>query len=161
MHLVAIKQTNKRYNNNPQGESPAQKAINKFSPRQHGKVNCMRNKGVINALEDMKRQIEIEEWAIYCNDRGSGSAGVRYIDNSEIIDSYLIFAKTKNNEKVPHCNDIYYISAEDFDEEDNEVVDEILDYYGEYVKRDEVLGLVVCQEHYDMEYTFYMLHIEG
>lgn len=109
----------------------------------------------------MKRQIEAEEWAVYSNDRGSGSAGVGYIDNASLIEGYLYFAKTEDNEKVPNCHDISYILAENFDEEDNEVVNEILYYYGEYVKRDEVLGMVVCQEHYDMEYTFYLLHIKG
>lgn len=121
----------------------------------------MKNNEVINALEDIKRQIEVEGWTIYCNDRGSGSAGVRYIDDADIIDDYLHFAKTGDNKDVPHCDDIYYISAEDFDEEDNEVVDEILDCYGEYFKRDEVLGLVVCNEYFDMNYTFYMTHIKG
>lgn len=120
----------------------------------------MRNEEVIKALEDMKRQIDVEGWAIYCNDRGSGSGGVSYIDNSEIIDSYLLFAKTGENEEVPHCNHVSYISAEDFDEDDKEVIDEILDCYGKYVTREEVLGFVVCHEHYDMDYTFYMAHIK-
>ena len=115
---------------------------------------------VISALEDMKRQIDVEEWAIYCNDRGSGSAGVRQVDNSDVIDDYLNFAKTGDNENIPNTYDIYYIPVEDFDEDDNEVVDEILDCYGQYVTREEVLGFVVCHEHYDMDYTFYMLHIE-
>ena len=122
-----------------------------------------KNEKVIKALEDMKRQIEAEEWAVYTNDRGSGSAGVSYIDykNASAIDSYLHFAETGDNENVPHCTDIYYISVDDFDDEDNEVVCEILEGYEEYVKRDEVLGLIVCSEYYDMEYTFYMLHIKG
>lgn len=115
---------------------------------------------VISALEDMKRQIDVEEWAIYCNDRGSGSAGVRQVDNSDVIDDYLNFAKTGDNENIPNTYDISYIPVEDFDEDDNEVVDEILDCYGQYVTREEVLGFVVCHEHYDMDYTFYMLHIE-
>ena len=121
----------------------------------------MRNKEVINALRDMKRQIEVEAWVVYCNDRGSGSAGARCIDDASIIDDYLHFAETGDNEKVLNCNNISYISIEDFDEEDNELVDEILDCYGKYVERDEILGLVVCHEHFDMDYTFYMLHIRG
>lgn len=115
---------------------------------------------VISALEDMKRQIEEEGWQVYCNDRGSGSGGVSYIDNASPIEDYLYFAETGDNEKVPNCHNISYISVADFDEDDKEVIDEILDCYGKYVTREEVLGFVVCHEHYDMDYTFYMLHIE-
>ena len=115
---------------------------------------------VISALEDMKRQIDVEEWAIYCNDRGSGSAGVRQVDNSDVIDDYLKFAKTGENSELPQCESISYTAVEDFDDEDKELVEEILENYGEYVEREEVLGFVVCHEHYDMDYTFYMLHIE-
>ena len=115
---------------------------------------------VISALEDMKRRIEEEGWTIFANDSGSGSAGVRQVDNSDVIGDYLNFAKTGDNENIPNTYDIYYIPVEDFDEDDNEVVDEILDCYGQYVTREEVLGFVVCHEHYDMDYTFYMLHIE-
>lgn len=115
---------------------------------------------VISALEDMKRQIEDEQWTIFCNDRGSGSAGVRQVDNSDLIDDYLNYAKTGDNENIPNTYDISYIPVEDFDEEDNEAVDGILDCYGKYVTREEVLGFVVCHEHYDMDYTFYMLHIK-
>lgn len=116
---------------------------------------------VIGALEDMKRQIEEEEWAVYTNDRGSGSAGVRYTDDSDVIEKYLNYAKTGDNSEVPHCEGISYTAVEDFDDEDVKIVDEILDCYGDYFERDEVLGLVVINEHYDMEYTFYMLHIKG
>ena len=108
----------------------------------------------------MKRQIEVEQWTIFANDSGSGSAGVRQVDNSDVIDDYLNFAKTGDNENIPNTYDISYIPVEDFDEDDNEVIDEILDCYGQYVTREEVLGFVVCHEHYDMDYTFYMLHIE-
>ena len=120
-----------------------------------------KNEKVISALEDMKRQIDVEQWTIFANDRGSGSAGVRQIDNSDAIDDYLNFAKTGNNSELPQCESISYIDAEDFDDENNVIVEEILEYYGEYVERDEVLGLVVCNEYYDMAYTFYMLHIKG
>lgn len=121
----------------------------------------MKNNEVINALKDMKRQIEAEEWAIYTNDRGSGSAGVSYLDDASIIDKYLQYAKTGDNSSVPNCNDIYYLSVDDFDDEDNEVVDEILSCYGECLERSEILGFVVCDEYYDMNYTFYMAHIKG
>lgn len=121
----------------------------------------MNKEEVVKALEDMKRQIEAEDWVVYCNDRGSGSAGVRYVDDESVINSYLTFAKSGNNEDVPNCEDVYYISIDECDEDDNEVIGEILNQYGDDVKRDEVLGLVVCQEYYDMPYTLYMLHIKG
>lgn len=121
----------------------------------------MMDKEVIKALEDMKRQIDDEEWVVYTNDRGSGSAGVDYVNDAGVIDNYLRFAKTGDNKSVPHCNDIYYISSSDFDEEDNEVVNEILEHFGDSVEREEILGLVVCSEYYDMSFTFYMLHIKG
>lgn len=116
---------------------------------------------VISALEDMKRQIEVEQWTIFANDRGSGSAGVRQVDNTEVIDDYLKFAKTGENSELPQCESISYTAVEDFDDEDKELVEEILENYGEYVERDEILGLVVINEHYDMDYTFFMLHIKG
>ena len=119
------------------------------------------NEKVISALEDMKRQIEVELWTIFANDRGSGSAGVRQVDNSEVIDDYLKFAKTGENSELPQCESISYTAVEDFDDEDKELVEEILENYGEYVERDEILGLVVINEHYDMDYTFFMLHIKG
>ena len=119
------------------------------------------NEKVISALEDMKRQIEVEQWTIFANDRGSGSAGVRQVDNTEVIDDYLKFAKTGENSELPQCESISYTSVEDFDDEDKELVEEILENYGEYVERDEILGLVVINEHYDMDYTFFMLHIKG
>lgn len=121
----------------------------------------MKNKKVINALEDMKRQIEVEGWTIFANDNGSGSAGVRQIDNSDVIDYYLNFAKIGDNENNPNIHDISYIPIEDFDYDDNEVIDEILDCYGKYFSREEVLGFVVCHERYDMDYSFYMTHIKG
>lgn len=108
----------------------------------------------------MKRQIEIEQWTIFANDRGSGSAGVRQVDNSDVINDYLKFAKTGDNSDLPQCESMSYVAVEDFDDEDKKVVEEILETYGKYVKHDEILGLVVCNEHYDMDYTFYMLHIK-
>lgn len=120
-----------------------------------------KNEKVIKALKDMKRQIEVEQWTIFANDRGSGSAGVRQVDNSDVIDDYLKFTKTGENSELPQCESISYTAVEDFDDEDKEIVEEILEYFGEYVERDEVLGLVVINEHYDMDYTFYILHIKG
>ena len=108
----------------------------------------------------MMRQIDAELRTIFCNDRGSGSAGVSSIDDASIIDAYLHFAKTGDNSEVPHCNSISYIPAGDFGVKENEVVDEILDCYGDYVERNEILGLVVCHERYDMDYTFYLTHIK-
>lgn len=121
----------------------------------------MKNEKVISALEDMIRQIDIEQWTMFANDRGSGSAGVRPVDNSDLIADYLKFAKTGNNEHIPNTNYISYIPVGEFDEEENKVVSEILDCYGKYLEPDEIIGLVVCHEHYDMDYTFYLLHIEG
>lgn len=116
---------------------------------------------VTSALKNMKRQIEAEDWVIYANDRGSGSAGVHCIDDASVIDNYLRFAETGDNESVPNCSEVSYISSDDFDDEDNEIINEILQDYGKDVSRDEILGLVVCHEHYDMDYTFYMMHIAG
>lgn len=121
----------------------------------------MDNKQVINALEDMKRQIEAEQWTIFCNDRGSGSAGVRSIDDASIIEAYLHFEKTGDNSDVPNCIGISYIPVGDFGEEENEITEEIFENYGEYVEPDEILGFVVCHERYDMDYTFYLAHIKG
>lgn len=120
-----------------------------------------KNEKAIKALEDMKRQIEEEQWTIFANDRGSGSAGVRQVDNVDVIDDYLKFAKTGENSELPQCESISYTSVDDFDDEDNEICGEIVEQYSEYVERDEVLGLVVINEHYDMDYTFYLLHIKG
>lgn len=120
-----------------------------------------KNMEVIEALNDMKRQVEYEEWAIYTNDRGSGSAGVRYLVDIDVIDSYLYFAKTGDNSRVQQCQNLYYVPVNDFTEEENEVIDEILDMYPEEIERDEILGFVIAQENYDMEYTFYMAHIRG
>ena len=120
----------------------------------------MKKNEAINALKDMKRQIEVEEWTIPSNDNGSGSAGVSFIRDTSAIDEYLHFAETGDNENIPQCHDIYYISADDFDDEDNEVIDEMLKY-ADFVDKNEIIGLVVCEEYYDMEYTFYLAHIKG
>ena len=117
-------------------------------------------KQVISALEDIKRQIDVENWDIPVNDRGSGSAGVRYINDSNIIDDYLYFAKTGDNSSIPQCDDIDYISVSDFGEDENEIINEILDVT-DFVEKDEILGLIACYEHYDMDYVFYFAHIKG
>ena len=120
----------------------------------------MRNTIAANALKDIKRQIDIEEWAIPTNDRGSGSAGVSLLNDTEAIDKYLTFAETGDNDDVPQCEDIYYVSKDQFDEEEKEIVEEMLNHV-DFIEANEVLGLVVCMEHYDMPYEFYILHIEG
>ena len=120
----------------------------------------MNKNEAIKALKDMKRQIEIEEWSIPANDRGSGSAGVSLIRDTDAINEYLYFAETGDNSNIPQCDSISYIPVSLFGELENEIVDEILDHV-DFVERNEIVGLVVCDEHYDMDYTFYMAHIEG
>ena len=113
---------------------------------------------VIDALQDIFRQIDYLDWAIPVTDRGSGSAGVRFIGNASIINDYLTFAITGNNEAIPQCVGISYIDHNNFSEEENDVIDEILDY-ASFINRNEIIGLVVIDEEYDMPYTLYILHI--
>ena len=112
---------------------------------------------VVDVLKDIFRQIDYLDWTIPVTDRGSGSAGVRAIDGKSIRD-YLKFAITGNNEAIPACKDISYIEINDFSEEEKEVIDEILDY-ASFINRNEIIGLVVIDEEYDMPYTLYILHI--
>ena len=112
---------------------------------------------VVDVLKDILFQIDCLDWTIPVTDRGSGSAGVRAIDKKSVID-YLTFAITGNNEAIPACIDISYIDHNDFSEEEKEVIDEILDY-ASFINRNEILGLVVIDEEYDMPYTLYILHI--
>lgn len=112
---------------------------------------------VVDVLKDILRQIDYLDWTIPVTDRGSGSAGVRAIDKKSVID-YLTFAITGNNEAIPACIDISYIEINDFSEEEKEVIDEILDC-ASFIKRDEIVGLVVIDEEYDMPYTLYIPHI--
>ena len=112
---------------------------------------------VIDALQDILHQIDYLDWTIPVTDRGSGSAGVRAIDKKSVID-YLTFAITGNNEAIPACIDISYIEINDFSEEEKEVIDEILDC-ASFINRDEIIGLVVIDEEYDMPYTLYIPHI--
>ena len=111
----------------------------------------------VDALQEILRQIDYLDWTIPVTDRGSGSAGVRAIDKKSVID-YLTFAITGNNEAIPQCVGISYIDHNDFSEEEKEVIDEILDY-ASFINRDEIIGLVVIDEEYDMPYTLYILHI--
>ena len=112
---------------------------------------------VVDVLKDILRQIDYLDCTIPVTDRGSGSAGVRAIDKKSVID-YLTFAITGNNEAIPQCVGISYIDHNDFSEEEKEVIDEILDY-ASFINRDEIIGLVVIDEEYDMPYTLYIPHI--
>ena len=113
---------------------------------------------VVYALRVILAQIDYLDWTIPVTDRGSGSAGVRFIGDASIINDYLTFAITGNNEAIPQCVGISYIDHNDFSEEEKEVIDEILDY-ASFINRNEILGLVVIDEEYDMPYTLYILHI--
>ena len=113
---------------------------------------------VADALKDILRQIDYLDWTIPVTDRGSGSAGVRFIGDASIINDYLTFAITGNNEAIPQCVGISYIDLNDFSEEEKEVIDEILDC-ASFVNRSEIVGLVVIDEQYDMPYTLYIPHI--
>ena len=113
---------------------------------------------VVDALKDILHQIDYLDWTIPVTDRGSGSAGVRFIGNASIINNYLTFAITGNNEAIPACIDISYIDLNNFSEEENDVVDEILDC-ASFINRNEIIGLVVIDEQYDMPYTLYIPHI--
>ena len=112
---------------------------------------------VVDVLKVILAQIDYLDWTIPVTDRGSGSAGVRAIDKKSVID-YLTFAITGNNEAIPQCVGISYIDHNDFSEEEKEVIDEILDC-ASFVNRDEIIGLVVIDEEYDMPYTLYIPHI--
>ena len=113
---------------------------------------------VVDVLKDILFQIDCLDWTIPVTDRGSGSAGVRFIDDASIINDYLTFAITGNNEAIPQCVGISYIDLNDFSEEEKEVIDEILDC-ASFINRNEIIGLVVIDEEYDMPYTLYIPHI--
>lgn len=119
----------------------------------------MNNTKVINALEDMIYQIEHLDGAVFYSDMADGEpwVGAHYYDIADEIRYYLHYAETEDNSDFPGLSSISYISAEDFEVEEVEVIDEILRLYGEYIKRDEIIGLVACQ--YDEGYTFYMAHV--
>lgn len=117
---------------------------------------------VINALKDIKRQIEVEGWWIPTNDRGSGSAGVNFLKYGDQLDAYIHFAKTGDNTECPNTHRIEYLPVANFGDSEKEVLDEIMQYaHICNIERDEVIGFVVCHEHYDMDYTFYITHIKG
>ena len=122
------------------------------------KENYFASVKVVDALKDILHQIDYLYWTIPATDRGSGSAGLRFIGDARIINDYLTFAITGNNEAIPQCVGISYIDHNDFSEEEKEVIDEILDY-ASFINRNEILGLVVIDEEYDMPYTLYILHI--
>ena len=122
------------------------------------KENYFASVKVVDALQDILHQIDYLDWTIPATDRGSGSAGVGFIDDASIINNYLTFAITGNNEAIPACIDISYIDLNDFSEEENDVVDEILDC-ASFINRNEIIGLVVIDEQYDMPYTLYIPHI--
>ena len=113
---------------------------------------------VVDALREILRQIDYLDWTIPVTDRGSGSAGVSFIDDASIINDYLTFAITGNNEAIPQCVGISYIDHNDFSEGEKEVIDEILDC-ASCINRSEILGLVVIDAQYDMPYTLYIPHI--
>ena len=119
------------------------------------------NINVMKALGDIYRQIEAEGCSIPVNDRGSGSIGVRYIGDRDsiLIAKYFHFAIEGDEFFAPNCREIEYISVNDFGEEEQEVLEEILDSC-EFLEQDSVLGFVVCHEHYDMDYTFYITHVK-
>ena len=118
------------------------------------------NNKAIKALQDIKRQM-VDGWSIPVNDRGSGSIGVRYIEdmNIDTIDGYLHFAESGDNTFAPQCNDIEYISKDEFGAVEKDVFWEIF-YSCDFTDVNNILGFVVCHEHYDMDYTFYITHIK-
>lgn len=122
----------------------------------------MKNENVIEALNDAKRQLDVEQWWIPTNDRGSGSAGVNFLKEGDQLDAYIKFAETGDNADCPNTKSIEYVPVADFGDTENEVLDEIMQYaHVCNVERDEVLGFIVCHEHYDMPYAFYITHIRG
>ena len=122
------------------------------------KENYFASVEVINALTEMLYQVYNLDWTIPVTDRGSGAAGVHYIDDASVIAEYLEFAKTGNNDVMPQCRGISYIACENFTEEENEVIDEIVDNVN-FVDRSEIVGLVVIDEVYDLPYTLYIPYI--
>ena len=122
------------------------------------KENYFASVKVVDALREILRQIDYLDWTIPATDRGSGSAGLRFIGDARIINDYLTFAITGNNEAIPQCVGISYIDHNDFSEEEKEVIDEILDY-ASFINMYEIVGLVVIDEQYDMPYTLYIPHI--
>lgn len=122
----------------------------------------MEENPALDALMDAKRQMDIEDWWIPTNDRGSGSEGVNFLKKGNQLDAYIRFVVTGDNTDCPNTESIEYIPASRFGDIENEVLDEIMEYaHLCEVKRDEVLGFIVCHEHYGMDYTFFITHIRG
>ena len=122
----------------------------------------MEENPALDALMDVKRQIEVEGWTIPTNDEGSGSAGVNFLRDTEAVDAYIRLAITGDNTDCPNTDSIEYVPVADFGDIENEALDEIMQYADTCgVERDEVLGFIVCHEHYDMDYTFFITHIRG
>lgn len=115
---------------------------------------------VINALSDMKRQIEEEGCAVFITDRGSGSGGPNCLRSSDAIDEYLFFAVTGDNGNIPACQSLDYIPLSDFTDYENDVVSEILYTYPDLLQYQNLLGLVVAYEHFDFDYYYYMVHLD-
>ena len=125
-------------------------------------VVSMEKNSALAALMDVKLQIAVEGWTIPTNDEGSGSAGVNFLTDTEAVDAYIRFAFTGDNTDCPNTDSIEYVPVADFGDTENEVLDEIMQYADTCgLLRDDVLGFIVCHEHYDMEYTFYITHIRG
>lgn len=125
-------------------------------------VAPMEENPALDALMDAKRQMDVEGWWIPTNDKGSGSAGVNFLKEGEQLDAYIRFAVTGDNTDCPNTNSIEYVPVANFGDTENEVLDEIMQYaHICNVERDEVLGFIVCHEHYDMDYTFFITHIRG
>lgn len=125
-------------------------------------VAPMEENPALDALMDAKRQMDVEGWWIPTNDKGCGSAGVNFLKEGEQLDAYIRFAVTGDNTDCPNTNSIEYVPVANFGDTENEVLDEIMQYaHICNVERDEVLGFIVCHEHYDMDYTFFITHIRG
>ena len=139
-----------------QGNERAQAILNDLKVVKDGENKAL------DALMDAKRQLDVEGWWIPTNDEGSGSAGVNFIKEGEQLDAYIRFAMTGDNTDCPNTESIEYIPVADFGEVENEALDEIMQYADTCcLERDEVIGFIVCHEHYDLDYTFYIAHIRG
>lgn len=115
---------------------------------------------VIRALKDAKSQIVEDGWWIPTNDRGSGSAGVNFLKDGTLLDAYIHYAETDDNSECPNTQSIDYVPATNFGVEEFEILDEIMEYSNTCgLNREEVIGFIVCHEHYDLPYTLFITHI--
>lgn len=108
----------------------------------------------------MKRQIEEEGCVVLTTDRGSGSAGPSCLGTSDAINEYLFFAVTGDNSSITACRALDYIPLSDFTDYENDIVSEILYSYPELLQYQNLLGFVVAYEHYDMDYYYYLVHLD-